>query len=197
MAADAVIGPVFLSASVPDPRQDPKFFDTADVVGIRDAIIALVSVVLPRTQLVFGGHPAITPMVRLVAQKIKSAHRVRVYQSRYFEGQMPRDNIVFEDVVITPAGKDLDESLLLMRRTMLTENRFSAAFFIGGMQGVVEEHRLLQKTQPDVPCYPVASTGGASLMLLARTTEATPNQLREDLSRNLSYGPLFSKLLGF
>lgn len=64
MAERPVLAPVFLSASIPDPARDKRYFGTGDTIAIRDAVIALVSVVLPRTKLVFGGHPAITPLVK-------------------------------------------------------------------------------------------------------------------------------------
>ena len=58
---------VFLSASVPLPNRDASFFQTADVVAIREAIKALVLVLLEKNgDLVFGGHPAITPLVRML-----------------------------------------------------------------------------------------------------------------------------------
>jgi hypothetical protein len=38
---------VFLSASVPLPNRHPRFFETADVLGIREAVKALADVVLP------------------------------------------------------------------------------------------------------------------------------------------------------
>ncbi len=58
---------VFLSASVPLPDRDRRFAETADVIAIREAIKAVVGEVIPRGCLVFGGHPAITPLVaRLV-----------------------------------------------------------------------------------------------------------------------------------
>lgn len=57
---------VFLSASVPLPSRNRAYFDTADVIAIRDAIRALTMVIIEEDiQLVFGGHPAITPMIRL------------------------------------------------------------------------------------------------------------------------------------
>jgi SLOG cluster3 family len=63
---DAVASRIFLSASVPLPSRNPLYFDTADVIAIRDAVRALTMVVVEQhVQLVFGGHPAITPMIRL------------------------------------------------------------------------------------------------------------------------------------
>ena len=58
---------IFLSASVPLPGRDKRFIETADVVGIREAVKGLVHVIMERgDHLIFGGHPAITPMVRLL-----------------------------------------------------------------------------------------------------------------------------------
>jgi hypothetical protein len=57
MAERTVLGPAFLGASIPDPARDSRYFGTGDTVAIRDAVIALVSVVLPRTKLVFWRSP--------------------------------------------------------------------------------------------------------------------------------------------
>ena len=59
---------IFLSASVPLPNRDRKYFETADVFLIREAIRSLVEVVLPRGHITFGGHPAITPLMSLYAK---------------------------------------------------------------------------------------------------------------------------------
>lgn len=37
---------IFLSASIPDPKRNPRFFETADVVAIGDVVHALCSVAL-------------------------------------------------------------------------------------------------------------------------------------------------------
>ena len=58
---------IFLSASIPDPKRHPRFFETADMVAIADAVHALCTVVLPTDRLVFGSHLAITPIVQRVA----------------------------------------------------------------------------------------------------------------------------------
>ena len=79
---------IFLSASVPLPSRNRIYFHTADVIAIRDAIRALVMVIIEQeAQLVFGGHPAITPMIRLqIAQTgAPVGERVVMFQSRYFE----------------------------------------------------------------------------------------------------------------
>jgi hypothetical protein len=85
---DAVESRIFLSASVPLPSRHREYFDTADVIAIRDAVRALTMVVVEQHgQLVFGGHPAITPMIHLQIAQTGSpvGERVMMFQSRYFE----------------------------------------------------------------------------------------------------------------
>ena len=74
---------IFLSASVPDPRRGPEYAQTADTVAITAAVSALVHVLLGRRLLVWGGHPAITPMVWGVAQGLGLDYGqwVKLYQS--------------------------------------------------------------------------------------------------------------------
>jgi hypothetical protein len=68
---DAVESRIFLSASVPLPSRHREYFDTADVIAIRDAVRALTIVVVEQHgQLVFGVHPAITPMIRRLKKPI-------------------------------------------------------------------------------------------------------------------------------
>jgi hypothetical protein len=76
---------VFLSASIPLPSRNATYFNTADIVAIRDAVRALTIVVIEqKAQLVFGGHPAISPMIRLqIARNRKSGH-ARLDASEHF-----------------------------------------------------------------------------------------------------------------
>ncbi|WP_459162063.1 SLOG domain-containing protein [Bradyrhizobium japonicum] len=95
---------IFLSASVPLPSRNPMYFDTADVVAIRDAVRALTLVVIEENvQLVFGGHPAITPMVRLQLQQagFPVAKKFVMFQSKFFRSDFPEDNEAFEQVILT------------------------------------------------------------------------------------------------
>jgi len=61
---------IFLSASVPDPKRAPEFAETSNSVAITSAVRALVHVTLGRRVLVWGGHPAITPMIKVVAEEM-------------------------------------------------------------------------------------------------------------------------------
>lgn len=184
---------VFLSASVPLPTRDPIFFETADVVAIRDAIKSLALHVAKEGTITFGGHPAITPLMSLVIKNLmpNRARSFILYQSEYFLRQFPRENDDFIDVRIIPAADaGRDASLYAMRCEMLTHCRYDAAFFVGGMEGVIDEHNLLQKLQPDVALFPIASTGGAALELYKKSAG-----LREDLLTQLTYPTLYRDIL--
>ena len=81
---------VFLSASIPLPHRHPKYLETADVVAIRDSIRAVVSVVVPGGQIVFGGHPATTPLIRLLVRGMTpNVRNVILYQSLFFKTRFP------------------------------------------------------------------------------------------------------------
>jgi hypothetical protein len=184
---DAIGLSVFLSASVPLPSRNPKYFATADVIAIRDAVRALMMVVIERRgQLVFGGHPAITPMIRLqVAQTgTPVGGRVVMFQSRYFERDFPKDNAAFEHVELVDAVQtDREASLQLMRKAMLAKP-FNVGLFIGGMEGVEEEYTMFRHLQPSIPAFPIASTGAAAAMLFAGNADLQCEhpELRDELS---------------
>jgi hypothetical protein len=94
---------VFLSASVPLIDRDRVFLETADIIGIREAVKGLVLVLLERNgHLVFGGHPAITPLVRHLFNEADRSPRehVTLYQSALFEQEFPTDNAAFEHIVM-------------------------------------------------------------------------------------------------
>ncbi|EJW10694.1 hypothetical protein A33M_4199 [Rhodovulum sp. PH10] len=185
---------VFLSASVPLPDRDPRYFETADVLAIRDAVKALVGVVVPRGKLVFGGHPAITPLIRRLVEDMRrpvDAH-VRLYQSAFFADRFPAEVAEFEGVTMVPAvDGDRQRSLDAMRTRMLTDQTPDAGVFIGGMEGVEEEYRLFRERWPQAPAWPIASTGAAARALWERFGPARP-----DLSNELAYPVLFRDLLG-
>ncbi|MEM5439938.1 hypothetical protein [Paraburkholderia diazotrophica] len=184
---------IFLSAGVPDPRRGPDYAATADSVAVAAAVSALVHVVLGRRELVWGGHPAITPMIWVVAQDIGVQYEkwVRLYQSSFFRDEFPEENARFQNVTFTDAVEaDRDKSLLLMRERMFSENQFKAAVFIGGMGGILEEYELFRQHQPHASVIPVLSTGGAALRLAERI-----GHLPADLSNDRDYVALFHRHL--
>jgi hypothetical protein len=158
---------IFLSASIPLPNRNPKFIETADVIAIRDAVIALATTVLPSHRLIWGGHPSITPLINYVMQKQKNniQEHVVLYQSKFFEKFFPKDNNKFENVIQTPIFGDDESSKRLMREAMIGENNFSAGVFIGGMEGIKDEYDMFKEFHPNAIIIPLASTGAASKLL--------------------------------
>ena len=184
---------IFLSASVPDPKRAPQYAETADSVAIASAVSALVHVTLGRRILVWGGHPAITPMIWLIAESIGVDYGswVRLYQSKHFSDQFPEDNERFQNVTYTEnIENDRDKSLQSMRERMLSDYRFSAAVFIGGMEGVLEEFDILRQLQPDTNFVPVISTGGAAVELAERLPH-----VETDLINDFDYIAVFHRHL--
>lgn len=184
---------IFLSASIPLPDRHPKYYDTADIIAIRDAVIALATVVLPHHRIIWGGHPSITPLIYyvmerfvineleredralhftekergLIDSKLKSniQNHVTLYQSLFFENDFPPENRKFENVILTANLGDIPSSIQLMRQKMLTENSFSAAIFIGGMDGIEVEYNMFKEYHPNALILPLASTGAATKLL--------------------------------
>lgn len=183
---------IFLSASVPLPERDPKYIESADVIAIRDAVIALVSVILPTHRLVWGGHPSITPLMNHVVENrgyIIQKH-VTLYQSKYFERFYPDDNNKFENVIQTENTGERETSLLKMRRRMLTSRKFTAGVFIGGMEGVEQEFELFRELHPEAILLPLASAGAASKMIYTKM-----NLIDKRLEDDFTYTSLFKDYL--
>lgn len=185
---------IFLSASVPViGRADGKYLATADIIAIRDAVIALTSVALPQYHLIWGGHPSITP---LIANVLRHSNKevnasVTVYQSGFFVKEFPKENKDVEHIVVTEDLGDRDKSLDLMRRRMLIENDYVAAVFIGGMNGVEDEFELFTSIHPDAKVLPVASTGAAAQIVYERNAGEFDARLKTDMA----YASLFKDLL--
>lgn len=188
------MGAIFLSAGVPDPKRGPEFAATADTVAITAAVSALVHVTLGRRRLVWGGQPAITPMIWVVAEDfgVDYGDWVRLYQSQHFKDEFPEDNERFNNVTYTPnIDEDREKSLLAMRTQMFTDTEFSAAVFIGGMGGIIQEFELFRQLQPRAAVVPILSTGGATLNVGKRL-----DGLKSELSTDLDFVGLLHRELG-
>lgn len=194
--ACGALAPVFLSASVPDPQRDQKYWSTADITSIREAVRALSIVTLPRRLLVFGGHPAIAPLIVLVAQRLGYESRVRIFQSNFFRAVVPRESLTLPHIKWTKVvDDDRDRSLEHMREEMLGSFRFASAIFIGGMDGVEREFELFQRMHSSVPVYPIASTGGAALLIWEKIKNI-PVNIHSALAEDIVYDALFRSLPG-
>lgn len=186
---------IFLSASVPLPERDAKYIDTADVIAIRDAVIALTTVVLPHHRIIWGGHPSITPLIYYVMEKLdlNIQEHVVIYQSKLFEKYFPADNNKFENIILTDIiENDRDKSLLFMREKMLSDFEFSAAVFIGGMDGIEVEYNLFKHKHPNALILPIASTGAATKIIF---DELPKDEKHQRFLKDYGYMSIFQKYL--
>jgi hypothetical protein len=174
------MGAIFLSASVPALGRAP-FDQDVEPQMIQAAVGALATAVMGRRVLVWGGHPAITPMLWAAAQSlgVKYADSVRLFQSRFWKDEdFPEENKHFGNVTYVDAvDGDKDQSLQAMRLEMLRSIPFEAAVFIGGMDGVFDEHAMFASLYPQAKCLPVAVTGGAARMLAAKLNYVSPSDI--------------------
>lgn len=161
---------IFLSASVPIVGRG-NYYETADPFLIQCAVRELVLAVIRDRQIVWGGHPAITPMIWTICQDLNTDYSksVVLYQSKFFEDRYPEENQHFHNVTyvnVVPANREA--SLLAMREAMLSRVDLEAAVFIGGMEGVADEYNIFTRFHPTAKVIPVPSTGGAALELAKR-----------------------------
>lgn len=212
---------IFLSASIPLPERHPKYYETADIIAIRDAVIALTSIALTNHRIVWGGHPSITPLIYYVIERMlinkleredwglplnedekdliesqlkgKIQQHVLLYQSLFFKEDFPPENELFKNVVLTENVGDIHSSIQHMRHRMFSENEFAAAVFIGGMDGIEVEYKMFQEYHPKAIILPIASTGAATKIVYENLF---PKELRNDrFLNNYGYMSLFQKYL--
>jgi SLOG cluster3 family len=161
---------IFLSASVPVVGRG-NYHETADPFLIQCAVRELVIAVIRDRQIVWGGHPAITPMIWTICQdlNVDYSNSVVLYQSRFFQDRFPEENMHFGNVIFVEAvPEDREASLLHMREAMLSRQDLDAAVFIGGMEGVEAEYDLFRLFHPNGKVLPVPAAGGAARHLAER-----------------------------
>ncbi|MGY4106352.1 SLOG domain-containing protein [Aeromonas encheleia] len=158
---------IFLSASVPLVGRG-SYYETANPFLIQCAVRELVIAVIRQCKIVWGGHPAITPMIWSICEDlgVDYSQSVILYQSAFFEDHYPEENQCFQNVIVTDADRnDMGASLKIMRTQMLSREDLTAAVFIGGMDGVKIEHDLFRGFHPAAKVLAVPSPGGAALEL--------------------------------
>lgn len=184
---------IFLSSSVPVAGRG-NFHETADPFLIQSAVREFVTLVLGRRLIVWGGHPAITPMVWAVCEDlgVDFANAVVLYQSRYFAETFPEENKHFANAEYVAAIEgNREASLLQMRQAMLGRNDLDAAVFIGGMEGVIEERKLFAEFHPQGKILAVPAPGGAARLLAEELGLNTERDLQ-----NVDFAALFHSELG-
>lgn len=192
---------VFISASIPDEERWETPFDPYEIT---DAVVAFTRALLTAgATLVTAAHPTIAPLILNVARELPGLegerNRVRLYQSSLFQGRLPDATLILmEESFVTikwtpkhpddqPIHGEWDASLETMRRTMF-RRPLVGAVFIGGMDGIVTEHRMLTKMNRDVSLYPVHAPGGAAAGLPIST------ELDRELPHSLADSRLYPHL---
>ena len=158
---------IFLSASVPVVGRG-NYHESADPFLIQFAVREFVTTALGRRLIVWGGHPAITPMVWAVCEAlgVNFSKAVVLYQSKFFADVFPEENKRFGNVEYVDAvPKDREASLHRMREVMLSRADLTAAVFIGGMEGVLAEHTIFTRFHPEAKVLAVPAPGGAARQL--------------------------------
>lgn len=186
------MGAIFLSASIPVIGRG-QYYETADPFLIQCAVREMAIATVRRHKIIWGGHPAITPMIWSICEDlgVDYTSSVVLYQSRFFEGRYPEENQRFDNVVYTePVLDDVQGSLQLMREQMLSRKDLIGAVFIGGMDGVEVEYDIFRRFNPEAFVLPVAAPGGAALNL-ARDNGYFSGRALEDID----FATLFSRYL--
>jgi hypothetical protein len=158
---------VFLSASFPQPGRAENFAPS-DPAALADAVTAVARAVLNReAQLICGGHPTITPLLLYVASEYGWRHKLIVYQSERFREIVPDETWRLSDegygeLRFTPNVGDSTEDLQIMRREAFTAADYRGAVFIGGMEGIIDEHSMFAELQPRAHRFALTGPGGAA-----------------------------------
>jgi len=207
---------VFLSASIPAPQREQKYLKNTDSNTIMKAIEALAKEALAHGQLVFGGHPLISPIILGIAKRMDALSKVGIFQSELFRQHIPVESQQFPQLFWTRnVAGSRDASLLLMREIMaslpghekrdlipeglkddfLDSVEYTAGVFIGGMEGVEEEARIFMEKNPDTPVFFMGSTGGAARILLENSPDLYEESFQNTLRESTNYSELFKDIV--
>jgi hypothetical protein len=98
--------PVFLSASEPNPQRSAEYWDSRKLLNVREAVRAFCAHALAHFPVVFGGHPAITPLVNNVAERITFDAKLGARQ----EDATPQPRVVrFQSGLFVDRASSADE----------------------------------------------------------------------------------------
>lgn len=160
---------VFLSASFPsgDRGRAVAPYRPGDI-GLA-ASSAAEAVLRAGANLVFGGHPTVSPLVLQIAGLLNAGRQVEIWQSAWFQEEVTAEvlRLVEEEhalLVTVPKRADRQSSLALLRHRMLAGD-FAAGFFVGGMDGIADELHLFAELHPDTPAYLFVTPGGMTARL--------------------------------
>lgn len=196
---------ILLSGSVPNAdRKIPnhndglKYIDLLSQIqaqAINDSIGGLTAAIINwNGRLVFGGHPAVTPLVAQYAAAALDASNdeksdplrrkydsppIMVFQAKAFLGELVEEAKELQKenyAEFSWHGPSLEEQpderkariegVKELREAMITRKELIAMFVIGGMDGVQEEARLFSRQwNGSKPIYVLTETGAAAELI--------------------------------
>ena len=190
---------ILMSASVPSQKRAERYNRIEDAAfEIEQAVISLARAIFSEGgRLVFGGHPAISPLVAMVVGEYREPRfaesteqrdlsPVDIYQSHAFDGFLPDDTLLMYKLGyasirwVESVGREkfdpgqgdgetsCPNSLRKMREFMFKDAEPDAMVCIGGMEGLEEEVALALEAKPPIPIFVLERTGGACALLRQR-----------------------------
>jgi hypothetical protein len=176
---------ILLAASYP-PRE---YKSKADSHEIAAAVKALAGAIFHQGwTLVFGGHPAVSPLILMIAREYGQKNRVVIYQSLYFfhhigpatraltEEGFGKIEFVANDRTETPPPPErpvdptkCPKSLTALRERMVSHPGIMGLVLVGGDTGLRQELDVFSKRHNHLPVIPIGAPGGIARELLSET----------------------------
>lgn len=194
---------LLLSASVPTDKRDEKFTKIKNAqIQIEEAVIGLSrNIFSAGGKIIFGGHPAISPLIAMVASEYRvnngrEEKTINIFQSKAYEAVIPKETtslfeLGYSQIIWTPAknGEEFNpkiqktaqchKSLEFMRREMM-KGKIDALVCIGGMEGVELEFAIFRELHPTKPIFILKTTGGASKVLADEYSNTNTARILDD-----------------
>ena len=151
---------IFISASIQDKKTtDAEKLAPIDTIAIKNALIACAEEFLPKYEIIWGGHPAISAILSLILNEHKTRDTVfyRVFQSSWFVQTDCGLNVTYTRRMGTK-----DDSLEHMRQEMLSSDiNYVLGIFMGGKtSGLSRELELFTNNHPNAKIIFLPKTGG-------------------------------------
>jgi hypothetical protein len=205
---------IILAASYP-PRD---YKSKADSHEIALAVKALAGAVFQQGwTLVFGGHPAVSPLILMIAREYGQKDRVVIYQSMYFFNHINPSTkaltgekfgeitFVPNDPSETPPGPSdpvnptlCPRSLTSMRRQMIEHPGVTGLVLIGGDTGLRQELDLFAQIHRTLPILAIGGPGGIAKELVRETRAiGLPPRLADALENSRNYLTLSTGIMRY
>jgi hypothetical protein len=189
---------VLLSASIPEYDGSDRS-PACDPAELEQAARAIIREILMRGgRISSGGHPSITPLLMESCAEAGRPGSLTVYQSERFRREIPESTweigrAGWGALRFTASFSDRERDLEVMRLAMVTDSPIAGAIFVGGDDGVAQEHELVQTLTYGVPRITLRAPGGVAAEL--RGSERT--QVDVDSRSYRTVAQQISRAFGF